>query len=453
MIQHTSDETVVDRIGSHGRSRLVVALLASKTSVTCGGLMTDDHASAEPVYGPDHSASEATDQKQQGSGSRIKKITGTLLKGWRALAFLLIVLIVGSYAFHYKALSDPGSESKQLANHAPQEIDFLVSNRNISMDVNVVAGYPQEPPRSPSAPGLVFVTANFHMPSYVKSATVLMLTNNSTKVSASAPGITESYSSRIENVPPQQGEQPISGYYASTIMISAKGAQSPGAFAIGIFFEKTDLEQTNAYLYGHLPAIGTIDLSLNSPQIYSAVLAESYKNAPYRIRDIALIDFPSPGYSTPYGGPGKVFWPPAKLSITETEPNLAPMIADQQINYMNPTAQVDGQDYVWRGSTYLEPVFQATNEDALQSESNYAFLSGVLFGIAGAAAIAFVQEIPDTFNKPVWWSRRKRKRRSSSQKGTDEKPDSSEDSEGEVNAKTSTETKKSPTGLGWPSSD
>jgi hypothetical protein len=66
----------------------------------------------------------------------VKKFIRTLVKGWRALAFLLIVLIVGSLAFHYKALSDPGSESKQLANNAPQEIDFFVSNPGVSIDVD-----------------------------------------------------------------------------------------------------------------------------------------------------------------------------------------------------------------------------------------------------------------------------------------------------------------------------
>ena len=66
--------------------------------------MTNEHASPEPQPEQDHSAAEASDQTQQASGRHMRKLLRTLLKGWRALAFLLIVLIVGSYAFHYKGL-------------------------------------------------------------------------------------------------------------------------------------------------------------------------------------------------------------------------------------------------------------------------------------------------------------------------------------------------------------
>jgi hypothetical protein len=175
------------------------------------------------------------------------------------------------------------------------------------------------------------------------------------------------------------------------------------------------------------------------------VLAESYKNknARNRIRDIVLRpEFPGVGpspsnpksYSTPYGGPGELFWTPAKLSITEAQRNLVLTAANQPIN-STPSAQPDGPDYVWHGSTYLEPVFQVANGDALRSESDSSFLSGILFGIAGAAAIAFIQEIPDTFSKPVWWSRRKRKRKSSFQNATGIRV---------------TKESRAPTGLGWP---
>jgi hypothetical protein len=93
------------------------------------------------------------------------------------------------------------------------------------------------------------------------------------------------------------------------------------------------------------------------------------------------------------------------------------------------------------------------NADALQSEGDDAFLSGVLFGIAGAAAIAFVQEIPETFSRPVWWSRRKQKHRSSSLAATDEKPDSTEGKKRGVDVKAATKIVKSATGLGWPPSE
>ena len=413
---------------------------------TCGGLMTDDRATAESQSVRYPSVAKATSQKQQESRSQTGKILGTLLKGWRALTFLLITLIVGHYAFHYKGLSDPGSDSKQLANHATQEIDFFVSDPNISVNVTTKIQSFQSNFDNES------MIMSVQVPPYVKKPTIIILTNSRSLIADPVFG----YSSRLEAIPSRlafspREQQIIDGYYAIITHLS------PDEHLTLPFFAGNDLEQTNAYLYGHLPAVGTIDQWVKSVSPWGLlpasfrpreVLAESYTKSP-RIRDIVLVP-KSP--VTPYGGPGESFWSPAKLSITETQTNLAATIANQQVNYMTPTGQASGPNYTWQGSTYLEPVFQLTNGDALKSESDSAFLSGVLFGIAGAAAIAFVQEIPETFNRPVWWSRRKRKRESASQNPADEKPDSTEDEEQEVDAKPSSNTSKS-SGLGWPSSD
>lgn len=414
--------------------------------------MTNDHAPVELPPTPDHPATNAHDRVQQVSGRRVRKIIRTLLKGWRALVFLLIVLVVGSYAFYYKTLSDPGSESKQLANYAPQEIDFFVSNPNVSIDVDAEI----EPASSDFVYDTVIVSA--HAPSYVKSVTILVLSNSSSPTTFTLRGLNEPIAFfHPEAVPSSlatrpQEQQSIDGYFALITSIH------PGTdLTLPPFLITTDLEQTGAYLYGHLPAVGPIDQWANTaPQSvpgfphFPAVLAESYKNSAHRVRDILLnpvltvFSFDSSAisnpksYRTPYGGPGKLFWTPAKLSIAETQSNLAATIVNEQINYMTPTGQASGPSYTWQGSTYLEPVFQVTNGDALQSESNYAFLSGVLFGIAGAATIAFTQEIPETFSRPVWWSRRKRKRKSSSQNATGTRV---------INEG------RTPTGLGWPRSN
>jgi hypothetical protein len=416
--------------------------------------MSNDHTSAKLASEPDDGPTKANDQSEQDKQSIILK----LLKGWRALAFLLIVLIVGHYAFQYKALSDPGSESKQFVDHAPQEIDVFVSNPKVSIKVDAYE-FPQadanpfiqalSAPQSLSAPQVDHVTVWVYAPSSVKNVTVLMLANRL------RPGLTGSKISRLETVPPQffspllspPAQQTIDGYFAMEFRLRGDISE-PGGVPTDIgYYPINDLEQTHAYLYGHLPAIGTVDLSVGYSSTYPTVLAERYNNASHLIRDIVLD--PS-AYETPFGGPADLFWTPAKLSITEKQSDLAATITHQSIGYMSPAGQAIGPDYVWQGSTYLEPAFQTINGDALQSENNYAFLSGILFGVAGAAAIAFVQEIPETFDRPVWWSRRKRKRRSFSQDATHEKPDSTEGKEREIDAMTSSRASKS-SGLGWPS--
>lgn len=339
-----------------------------------GGLMTDDHASAEPQCEHEHSTVDTDDQKQ-GSGHKVEKILRTLLKGWRALAFLLIFLTVGHYAFHYKALSDPGLESKQFADNAPQEIDFFVSNPLASIDVYAEIQPANSEPSSPAAPQMEDINIIVHAPPKAGRVTVLVLTREPT-FGPFGPDY-----SRLENVPltvttvPLSEQQTIDGYFATKISSDlAEWADGVGSYLI------RTVEQTNATLYGHLPAIGTTDQWVkDSDPADPPVLAESYKDKPDRIRDVVLLPFTEPeyanqpSYNTPFGGPGELFSTPARLSITETEKGLAPQIANQQINYMTPTGQASGPDYTWQGTTQLEPVFQTTDDNALQSESNYAF--------------------------------------------------------------------------------
>jgi hypothetical protein len=412
-----------------------------------GGLMTNDHASSQARPEPDQSTPEVDGQTQHASVRKPKRIIPTLLKGWRALAFLLIVLIVGSYAFHYKAISDPGSESKQLADHAPQELDFFASSPGVSIDVNAYITSAIEPAGTtllqPVASNSISITV--HAPPHIRSVTILMLTSTSRFY---GPG--EFYFSPLKNVQQRNSwaQQSIDGFFASTFSFSAGTGYTMNDELFGI---GGDLEQTNAYLYGHLPAIGAIDQALryNSPNPFvylqpgaPAILVERDQNLSYILRDVLLeptrygqiISSPK-SYRTPYGGPGELFYPPSEFSITETQSGLGSAIENQQVTHITPGGQVDESDYTWQGSGYLEPTLQAANADALQGEGNDAFLSGVLFGIAGAAAIAFVQEIPETFDKSVWWSRRKRKRKSSSQNASESSV--SQDS-------------RSPTGLGWP---
>jgi hypothetical protein len=278
----------------------------------------------------------------------------------------------------------------------------------------------------------VAVSVGVNPPRKLKDVTVLMITNSHSPANRCRLSRLEGVSGDVD--PPAN----IDGYFACVIDFGHGGIRWYD------FFNVSYVQQTNAHIYGHLPAIGTLDQSLGGYAASPAVAVQSYKNAPYTIRNIVL---------NSSGDPGKQFYIPAKLTIEENLPDLAAMIAKQQVNYMIPAGKASGPDYFWQGYTYLEPIFKATNDDALQSESDSAFLSGVLFGIAGAAAIAFVQEIPETFDKPVWWSRRKRRRKASSQNPADGKPDSTAGKEQPADVKTSSEVARPSTGLGWPASD
>jgi hypothetical protein len=83
-------------------------------------------------------------------------------------------------------------------------------------------------------------------------------------------------------------------------------------------------------------------------------------------------------------------------------------LRDEQVVYSIPSADVNGDiDYEWH--SVGEPTFKATDPDAIDSQNQAAFISGIAFGVAASAALAFVGELPKTFPAPSWWPRRKQK--------------------------------------------
>ena len=158
-------------------------------------------------------------------------------------------------------------------------------------------------------------------------------------------------------------------------------------------------DKTKDSIYGSLPSIEGI----NSPQIqsYSPPLLAELNDA-HDIRDITPFptsDLNKPpsqpsSYTTPHGGSPELFWIPKRFSVTETLGLAAQIFRNNEINYITPPGELIGDTYVWHANTALEPDFKVSNEDALANESNAAFLSGIFFGIAGAALIALIQEVP-----------------------------------------------------------
>lgn len=456
--------------------------------------MTDHHASAGSGSEQDHSPAK-TDGQAQASRHAAAEIMKTLLQRWRALMFLLTILIFGYYAFHYKAQSEPGLENKQLASEAPQYLDFFVSNPDISLTVTTQisqAGFYDLSTATGSLSEDLIVQA--HVPPSVKSGWILMLGKPNDGGWGTHLQPPTSASDRLASTPSVYSEQNlIDGYVAALLPVPQPGGSR---FNLGLNISN-DVEITKDSVYGHLPSIGELNSWFSSDPdgrfclAPRALLAETYKSGddngygsqiyggpnetnigPMRpLRDLLLFPclskrvskFPVPvsigdsasSYRTPYGGPGMLFWNPKSLSIVQQQQVGVTSLADDQIDYMTPNAQMNdaGTEYTWHSSTYLAPTFGATDDGASQRESRAAFLSGIFFAVACAAAIAFVQEIPSLtwlvalFAWPVRWWRRKRMRESSQQDISPEKPHSTEGEQEEADPKII----KSPTGLGWPS--
>jgi hypothetical protein len=114
------------------------------------------------------------------------------------------------------------------------------------------------------------------------------------------------------------------------------------------------------------------------------------------------------------------FQEPQKISYTEFLNYINLGLRNEQIQYMNPAADSSGgstpysaDSYIWRSNSIfgLEPIFKSTNPETIDSQNQDAFVSGIAFGVAGAAAIAVVQELPEELSIPAWLPRRNRRRK------------------------------------------
>jgi hypothetical protein len=122
-----------------------------------------------------------------------------------------------------------------------------------------------------------------------------------------------------------------------------------------------------------------------------------------QLRNCSRLDPPSTPQRTPAGYSRKYFWIPQNTtSYTESLNNIVPALGDSPIDYAIPSVNsASASNYAWSssgslngGTQNLEPIFRATNPDALNSQNQAAFYSGIAFGVAGAAAIAIIPELP-----------------------------------------------------------
>lgn len=184
----------------------------------------------------------------------------------------------------------------------------------------------------------------------------------------------------------------------------------------------TVLDETKDSTFGRLPAVGLQDISNLYIPYAPEVLAERYPDS-LTYRDVIMNPTPvktvldrlanPQNYKTPYGGPADLFWKPQSLAITEELVDAAPIFQSEVTRNVAPAGTLIGDNYVWHGSGLLNPTFETASESATNDESNAAFLAGIFFGVAGAAAIALVQEFPETLSAaiPTFKGRRRSLRR------------------------------------------
>jgi hypothetical protein len=314
-----------------------------------------------PSHVADPAASGHDDSSGRTSGrpARRKKRVSILRKSWRPVLLFVIMAVCGGYGLHYKALSSPDDG---LSLPPPVSLDIFFTSRNVSASLTDTA-----------TAGDLNSTSNVGIQLQVPANTKLAILVLST---AYAPGfmqvrVLQDGASKFEVFPENRhiGERE---YGVAYTLAPTQAVPRDVTLRFGPFYSSNNITLTKDTFYISLPEIGFQDYGLS--MIPSSVLVQKYN-----LR----------------------FYAPRNLDITEGLSGANPLFENWPIKQITPGGAFDGEDYVWHDSGELEPSVEATYELGVAAEGNSAFLSGILFGLSGAAAIALIQEFPEIF--PGGW--------------------------------------------------
>lgn len=301
-------------------------------------------------------------------------------ESWRLPVFILITAATASLGFYLKSAADPGAESKQFASQAPLTLDFYVSNPDMSLSIQL------------------FI---YQMNHSDKVSVFVQVPNNDNGDILALSSLPDQGGQLHRLTPPKEAPyvahigQPYISYYANVLKnASAVPQQIENNFSVEEFDFTTSkvIDNTDSSSYGHLPSINALYDAI--PYQDEAPCILSNVNSAGRISKIYIDPYGTVCLHVPGRGIEGAFFPTTQVSTAEVLTGIAPEFKTEEVNYINPPGDIDGGDYVWESASSLEPIFELTNQDAIQAESNNGFMAGIAFGVAGGAAVAVVQEIP-----------------------------------------------------------
>jgi hypothetical protein len=314
----------------------------------------------------------------------------TQFNGLQFLMLLLITVVAVGIGIHFKSAADPGTESKQFASQPPLTLDFYVSNPDISLKVQIYIYQMKDADKET-------VTAQAKIPRG-ETGSILML-SSLPQEGGQTPRLTPPPPSDVTNASADMNQKPYDSYYYTEVPLpNGQGTAANGFSDLVAYFKSSKTtENTNASSYGHLPSVDALgrDISYQTLNPYVLILGE--RNASGKLSHIVV--GPYADYVPSYNANSGVFYP-TNTSVAETLTGVAATLQKEQIDYISPSGNILGHNYVWQSVADLEPIFKVTNQDAIQEENNDAFLAGIAIGVAGGAAIAVIQAVPKRRRKP-----------------------------------------------------
>jgi hypothetical protein len=314
----------------------------------------------------------------------------------RLIMIVFVLLVATAVGFHFKSHSNPGTEPSSFNGQPPQYINVYTTGGDIKIAVTVILGqgwlnpnYDRYGPVELRAQGVtdfheeVEFTATYAGSG--KPEAIIIASSTRPLTGADSPGGPIS----VFQLKGAEGSLAQANRFAAWFPLPRdQGNTWSGSVS---FNSVPIIFQNNGSTFGHLPSVGAYGYLY--PPI--SVLQGRYDAGTGRLENMAFTTPDSPG-----GANIEYFSPPnTQASYSEVIQHIAPALSDRQIAYMNPSADsANDADYIWQSNSSidgLEPTFKAIDLDATDSQSQAAFYSGIAFGVAGAAVIALVQEIPE----------------------------------------------------------
>lgn len=346
--------------------------------------MTENRQTANPaVDDADVAVPSAAPSSKQKTGKKTGK------RPWRPMFFLALTVAGVGAGFWFKQLAAPGQESAALLNAAPQRVG-VYANQQGAM-VNLTAGITWQA----SQPALARETlyAAVAGPG-VTPATTLLLTSTIAPTPGSQPYQRTTFyvGGDLQKAQPE---------WVLTMTV-AKLESSRGQYGspVGTFTLPEIVQFSGGSTFAHLPALApnvspfpstAIEMTESSSSTGSI---QDVVDAPV-LRSLGLAASSTANYigAAPATSARELYYDPQNLMTTESIDGLRTDLENSVVNSDLPgNGTLEGDDYVWQGTGWLEGYLSATELSAGESQATWDFYSGIAFGLAAAALVAFVQE-------------------------------------------------------------
>jgi len=358
--------------------------------------MPADNDSAKPIPTPEaiRSRQLATGRQMDPSPTMQGSHRGSILKYLRPIMFLLILLAAVGTGFHYKSKADPGVEPALFRDQPPQYINVYVTNPRISVTLNVTLYQGTYlSPITLKAQGYTDFTEEVDItartPPSVNPGSMIIA---SSAQPVGAPGGPDA--PFIDAFRMKGGSDAASSFAQAERFVAPLQLTQENSTTwsdVVSFNSISAIYRDSGSTFAHLPSVGAFEFAEGRPPTFFA----EYSRRTGQFKSVVFAGVSVP--AIPAGDGGEFLYGPASASYVEVLHNIVPVIGNEQVDYMIPSVDSNSDiDYVWssNGISGLEPTFESTDPDAIDSQNQAAFISGIAFGVAGAAGIAVVQELP-----------------------------------------------------------